>query len=125
MDPSVKDIPSLIRWLADKHHGGAASAMSKALGVSVSTPSFWRRGVVTPRLENLERICEVYGLKFEDVRALRRKGRRSALPIRGGSDGPGSPSVVQLVDSMSLIRRWLRELFRPLARPVLPLGCPA
>ena len=43
IDPSIKDIPGLIKWLADKHHDGAASAMAAGLGVSVSTPSFWKR----------------------------------------------------------------------------------
>jgi transcriptional regulator with XRE-family HTH domain len=76
MDRSVKDIPSLITWLADKHHRGAASAMSARLGVSVSTPSFWKRGVVMPKHENLERICAVYGLDPDEVWKLARRSMR-------------------------------------------------
>ena len=72
MDRSIKDIRSLIIWLADKHHGGAASAMSKPLGVSISTPNFWKRGVVLPNAEHLERICEVYRLDKDEVRKLAR-----------------------------------------------------
>ena len=70
MPKSIKDIPGLIDWLAKTYHNGSVSAMSKALGVSVSTPNFWKRGVVTPNLPNLLKICEVYRLNFDEVRKL-------------------------------------------------------
>lgn len=121
LDPSVKDIPSLIQWLADKHHDGAASAMAEPLGVSISTPNFWKRGVVTPNLENLMRLCEVYGLKLEDVRALtRRKRWRAATPISGGSDGAPRLGVVEVLEKIvpyRTLRDWWRRLLAPPMQP--------
>lgn len=122
---TVTDIPSLIDWLAETHHGGAASAMSRALGVSISTPSFWKRGVVVPKLENLARISETYGIPLTDLVPLTRKRRRRPRPISGGSGPLQTQAVAQVPDVVLLIRHWLRQVDDFVVRLLLPQWLPA
>jgi hypothetical protein len=74
-DSSVKDIPTLVQWLADKHHGGTVSAISRTIGASIATANFWRRGVVLPNLDYLERLATSYNLPLDEVIKLWRKSR--------------------------------------------------
>lgn len=83
--PSVKTIADLIEWLADEHHEGVTSGISRKLGASIATAAFWKRGVVLPNLDYLERIADHYDLPFDQVMELwrRSRGRRR----RGGALG--------------------------------------
>lgn len=74
--PSVKSIPDLIGWLAETRHEGTVSEISRKLGASIATANFWRRGVVLPNLDYLERLAEGYDLPFDEVMELWRKSRR-------------------------------------------------
>jgi transcriptional regulator with XRE-family HTH domain len=82
--PSVKTIADLILWLAETHHDGTVSAISEKLGASVATANFWKRGVVLPGLDYLERLADHYDLPFDQVMDLWRKSRRKR---RGGAAG--------------------------------------
>ena len=120
--PSVKTIADLIEWLADEHHEGVTSGISRKLGASIATAAFWKRGVVLPNLDYLERIADHYDLPFDQVMEIwrRSRGRRR----RGGALGliialgllspspsaaapPGTPHVVQVLDNIAPYKtRW-------------------
>jgi hypothetical protein len=139
--PSVKTIPDLIEWLADEHHEGTVSGISRKLGASIATANFWRRGVVLPNLDYLERLADHYDLPFDQVMDLWRKSRRKR---RGGGGALGliialgllapTPSVgmeihdqpvVQVAERMALIRHWLVRSLLAWAHALLSLPCPA
>ena len=82
---SVQDFEGLIQWLADEYHGGTVSAIAGRLGVSVATPAFWRRSLVLPNVDNMERISRAYGIDFDLVRELvwRSQQARRRPPISG------------------------------------------
>ena len=136
--PSVKTIPDLVEWLAQEYHEGTVSGISRKLGASIATANFWRRGVVLPNLDYLERLAEAYHLPFDQVMELWRKsrGRRRrggalgliiALGLLAPAPSAAAPSdplcVVQIAERMSLIRlcvlRCLLALVRPLLSPCL------
>jgi transcriptional regulator with XRE-family HTH domain len=67
------DFATFVGKLADWHHDGTVSKISDRIGVSVATPNFWRRGVVLPNLDALEKLSKAYDLDFDQLRALHRK----------------------------------------------------
>lgn len=129
--PAVRTIPDLIQWLADENHDGTVSGVSRKIGASIATANFWRRGVVLPNLDYLERLAEGYDLPFDQVMELWRKSRKKrrgggalgvllaiglgllAPPSPSVADGIHTPCVVQLLEnngSYQTFRRWLRRL---------------
>ena len=92
----------------------------------------WVGDVVVPDYETMRRLAKDLNttagwLHYGDTPPTKTRKRKRLEPhaIRGGSDGPESPGVVQVPEMVSLIGRWLGRLVGPLARPMLPLGCPA
>lgn len=73
--PYVRTIADLIQWLADTQHGGSKSELSRKVGASIATASFWARGDVLPNLHFLQRISDRHHLSFDAVMKLWRDSR--------------------------------------------------
>lgn len=115
--PSVRDFPSLIRWLADEFHQGAVIQVAERARLSPANAHLWVHGRTrNPKIESLEALCAAYSLDFDDVRALVR--RSWVPPISGGSGAADGPHAVEVLEMLSLIRRWLLGWAWPLLLPV-------
>lgn len=109
MNPKVQDFKGLIRWIADKHHGGKVHPIHARLGVSPALVQLWATGgVKNPSIDNIERLATVYSLDFWFVRGLLKRVRQ-ATPIAGGSDADGTPVLAHLLDTVPLIRNWVQQ----------------
>jgi hypothetical protein len=117
MNPKVPDFPALIRWIADKYHGGAVHPIHARIDVSPSLVQLWvHGGVKNPNLEHLERLCAVYHLDFPFVRGLLLRTRRPVHPIAGGSSEGGTAPLANLAEILPLIGSWLCQWVWPLHR---------
>jgi len=95
------------------------------LGVSVSTPSFWKRGAVVPNPDNLDRICEVYRLDRDEVWKLARMARerkrddawagKKSHPATTQQPRPDSRKTLPRADALEL-NAILRQLVDWLAK---------
>lgn len=109
----VTNFRDLVRWIIKNHHDGSPYRMAKALHVSPALPFHWRNQMVQrPSMENMLRLCEVYGFdEYEIWRLLKpdtRKRPRNIAPIAGGSSDaqplPGEETCPSVSDVLRLIR---------------------
>lgn len=48
--------------------GYSQEEASELIGVSLSTLKNWEAGVTFPKQPQIEKICEVYGVKYDNIR---------------------------------------------------------
>ena len=61
-------LPTLVRWLADKHHHGSVNAMAPRVGVSPAAVAKWVRGLVkNPEISSLYQLADAYHLNRSEV----------------------------------------------------------
>ena len=78
----VKNFQELIRWIADTWHDGKLLPIAKRLGISSSSPYFWRDGTTrAPETDTVMLIAESYGLDLKRVlECVRNSGRAPVFP---------------------------------------------
>ena len=114
MPSEVRDIRTLVRWLAKTYHRGAFNPMAARLGVSTALVYQWKDGTVRrPSDESIDRLCAAYGLEFWEVLALTRGKRRpspiSGRPISGGSAAPHPLPVAEPCGPQVVTHQMLRK----------------
>ena len=145
MPQTFKD---LVVELAQKHHGGAYYPMAKRLQVSTALVYQWKDGITKrPQDEYLERLCDAYGLRFDEVKEIVRgrplpSSRPAPTPRRGRNvkrvlgfllaatlggvpAQAGTPPRVVSTLTYCLLSEILHLLTRARHRCTLPLACAA
>jgi len=100
----------MIRWLAERHHGGHIYPIAARVQVSAGLVDQWAKGIVkTPSFESVTKVCAAYGLElllmmhFAAPPAMRKHmapkppRRPKKAPLSGGS-GAALPLPVEESD---------------------------
>lgn len=88
--PNVRDFPTLIRWLANKHHEGAIYPMADDTGLSQALLDKWVKGMVAnPRIGSIIQLAQAYDLDHMWVislvaRPFLRRAKRALACLVGG-----------------------------------------
>lgn len=78
------NLPELITWIGKEFHGGVTYKIGPHMGVSGDLPAKWKTGGVRmPTITNIKRMCETYGLDFNEVIRIIYSGGTLRATARG------------------------------------------
>lgn len=100
MPPEIQTFPELIRWIIDTHHHGVALDFARRMKLSSAAPLFWLTGTNGPSRENIQKLCDVYGLDYWDVLGLV-IGKRPPRSAGSGSAALPEQRATGTMDSVS------------------------
>lgn len=95
------ELPIILRYWRNKK-GFTQSLLASSLGVKQNTISSWEKGVRTPGMDDLDKLCEIYGISFASFLTKQDDDLPEFSPVpllaarpRGGEGGHETEGEIQ------------------------------